>query len=237
MTVRSVLVHKPLPTYLDFLVTKSWCDLKGRFGTQTFVLHPNFSSPRGSDRDFVPSKKLWKVSTILFHELLTPCFHEKISLEFSHVEKVNMMRPSEPSSSTSTVDQEEEKSLTQKKVVTMCFWIFELWHESLEYDGFSKKSSIWVKNCYFSLKVTTFFSRCKSKWKKWLISHLKNQKQMVSTKVDQQSFAKRGRLGKCWRLWRKSNLRSYEKSRLFDWYLWTNHTRLWDKFWCQNRHT
>jgi len=52
----------------------------------------------------------------LFHELLTPCFHEKISPEFSHVEKVNMMRPSEPSSSTSTVDQEEEKNLTQIKL-------------------------------------------------------------------------------------------------------------------------
>ena len=49
------------------------------------------------------------------------CFHEKISPEFSHVEKDNMMRPSEPSSSTSTVDQEEEKNLTQMKVVTMCF--------------------------------------------------------------------------------------------------------------------
>ena len=67
------------------------------------------------------SNKLGKVSTILFHELLTPCFQEKIDPEFSQVEKVNMMRPSEPSSSTSTVDQEEEKNLTQIKVVTMCF--------------------------------------------------------------------------------------------------------------------
>ena len=217
---------------MDLLVTKSWCDSKGRFGTQTFVLHPNFSSPRGSDRDFVLSKKLWKVSTILFHELLTPWVQEEIDPEFSQVEKDNMMRPSEPSSSTNTVDQEEEKNLTQIKVVTMCFWIFDLWHESLEYDDFSKMSSFCVENCYFSLKVTIFFSRCKSEWKKWLISHLKNSKWMVSTKVDQQSFVKRGRLGKCWRLWRKSNLRSYEKSRLFDRYLWTNHTRLWDKFWC-----